>query len=639
MYLQHFGLEREPFSVAPDPRFLFRSEKHREALAHLLYGLRGSGGFVLLTGEIGAGKTTVWRAFVEQLPGDVDVAYIVNPKLGVQDLLARVCDELRVDPAESGTHRDPVDAIYGHLLLTQATGRRTLLVVDEAQLLAPEVLEQMRLLTNLETSERKLMQVLLIGQPELRDLLARPMMEPLAQRVVARYHLPALAAEETAQYVAHRLQVAGLKGALPFDGEALAHIHRLCRGVPRRINLLADRALLGAWAAGRGKVDHDTVQRAAGEVFGLEVQALAEARRAEAERAAASAASAWGGPAAAATAPVAGSPVPVPMPVPVPVPATAASPSIPAAAAAAFDLPAEAAAPAAAPAGAPPARAGEDLRRWAIAAGALVAGAAIATWGPRWWAGAGAAEVRATAAAAVPGPAPGPASGVRSGAASPAAAPAPVAAAGPATPPAAPAVPAAASAAALPGWASEDDAWRALAARWNAALPAGEPCATAVALGLRCHRARGGIAPLAQLDRPALIPLLAGESRVLPGGFVLLLGAGGGEALIATPAGETRVSIAELAAAWRGDFATLWRTPPGWREGPAAAGEPLLLRWVEERLPAAAGAGGAVDLAARIAAFQLAEGLAPDGVAGPLTLMRLNRVAGVAEPGWQRGGR
>ncbi|HEX7690702.1 MAG TPA: AAA family ATPase, partial [Burkholderiaceae bacterium] len=274
MYAQFFGLKQKPFSIAPDPRYLFMSERHREALAHLLYGVQGGGGFVLLTGEIGAGKTTVCRCFLEQIPQRCNVAYIFNPKLTVMELLATVCHEFGIPvPALTAagtptTVKDYVDALNQYLLRTHSVGQNNLLIIDEAQNLAPEVLEQLRLLTNLETSERKLLQIVLIGQPELREMLARPELEQLAQRVIARFHLEALSAKETAQYIAHRLAVAGLKGALPFDAAAIARIHQLTRGVPRRINLLCDRALLGGYASGRSRVDRAIVDKAALEVFG-----------------------------------------------------------------------------------------------------------------------------------------------------------------------------------------------------------------------------------------------------------------------------------------------------------------------------------------------------------------------------------
>ncbi len=271
MYAAFFGLKQEPFSIAPDPRLLFMSEQHREALAHLLYGVQGGGGFVLLTGEIGAGKTTVCRCFLEQVPAHCNVAYIFNPKLTVIELLETVCHEFGVGVVPP-THRpatvkDYLDPLNAFLLQAHAAGRNNVLVIDEAQNLAPEVLEQLRLLTNLETSERKLLQIILIGQPELRAMLARPELEQLAQRVIARYHLNALGEEESAQYVRHRLEVCGLERPLPFDRSALRKVYAASGGVPRRINLLCDRALLGAYAGGQGQVTRRIVTRAADEVF------------------------------------------------------------------------------------------------------------------------------------------------------------------------------------------------------------------------------------------------------------------------------------------------------------------------------------------------------------------------------------
>lgn len=283
LYGAWFGLQREPFSIAPDPRTLFMSERHREALAHLLYGVQGGGGFVLLTGEIGAGKTTVSRCFLEQVPEGCRVAYVFNPKQTVDELLWTIAQEFGVqipgqvpgqvpsagagDRIEGGS-KALVDALNRFLLQVHAQGGQAVLVIDEAQALSAEVLEQLRLLTNLETSERKLLQIVLIGQPELRAMVASPGLEQLAQRVIARYHLGPLSAPDTARYVQHRLSVAGLAGPLPFDAAALKRVHERSRGVPRRINLLCDRALLGAYATGRRTVDAGIVERAAAEVDG-----------------------------------------------------------------------------------------------------------------------------------------------------------------------------------------------------------------------------------------------------------------------------------------------------------------------------------------------------------------------------------
>jgi general secretion pathway protein A len=273
MYASFFGFKHEPFSIAPDPRYLYMSGRHREALAHLLYGVKGAGGgFVLLTGEIGAGKTTVCRCLLEQIPKHCDVAYIFNPKLTALELLKTVCDEFHVPYTHDGpgqaTVKDYLDPLNTFLLKTHAVGLNNVLIIDEAQNLSSDVLEQLRLLTNLETNQRKLLQIVLIGQPELRTMLARPELEQLAQRVIARYHLDALSEGETVKYLQHRLGVAGLVSANPFTRRAMLRIHRRSRGVPRRINLLADRALLGAYADGVARVDHRIVERAAAEVFG-----------------------------------------------------------------------------------------------------------------------------------------------------------------------------------------------------------------------------------------------------------------------------------------------------------------------------------------------------------------------------------
>jgi len=269
MYTQYFNLKQLPFSIAPDPRYLFMSERHREALAHLLYGIGSGGGFVLLTGEIGAGKTTVCRCFMEQIPADCRLAYIFNPKLTVEELLQSVCDEFGVAP-EGASVKSYVDAVNAYLLESHAAGLNNVLVIDEAQNLSADVLEQLRLLTNLETSERKLLQIILIGQPELRQMLARPELEQLAQRVIARYHLGPLSEAEVGSYIRHRLAVAGAGAVDLFPRGLLKRIHQLTKGVPRRINLLCDRALLGTYVENRVQVNATILRRAAEEVFAAE---------------------------------------------------------------------------------------------------------------------------------------------------------------------------------------------------------------------------------------------------------------------------------------------------------------------------------------------------------------------------------
>lgn len=282
MYTEFFQLKQNPFSIAPDPRFLFMSDRHREALAHLLYGVSGGGGFVLLTGEVGAGKTTVCRCFLEQIPQNCNVGYIFNPKLTVLELLKTICDEFRIDvrpnEGEPVSTKTYVDALNSFLLQTHASGRHSVLIIDEAQSLSAEVLEQLRLLTNLETSERKLLQIILIGQPELRSLLAKPELKQLAQRVIARYHLDSLSRSETARYVQHRLAVAGINAGSPLPSSLMKAVHELTQGVPRRINLLCDRALLGAYAEGKAAVTRRILNKAASEVFGAQDSAPSSPR-------------------------------------------------------------------------------------------------------------------------------------------------------------------------------------------------------------------------------------------------------------------------------------------------------------------------------------------------------------------------
>ncbi|RCX29921.1 ExeA family protein [Thioalbus denitrificans] len=268
MYEAYFGIGEDPFSITPDPRYLYMSGRHQEALAHLLFGLQQGGGFVQLTGEVGTGKTTLCRSLVEQVPEQVDLALILNPRQTPVELLASLCDELHVDyPGGTASIKTLVDRLNAHLLEAHARGRRTVLVIDEAQNLSPEVLEQVRLLTNLETATEKLLQILLIGQPELREVLARPDLRQLAQRITARYHLTPLSADETGAYVRHRLAVAGLTPRL-FTPGAVRQVHRLSGGVPRLINILCQRALLGAYAEGAERVDADLVRRAEREVSG-----------------------------------------------------------------------------------------------------------------------------------------------------------------------------------------------------------------------------------------------------------------------------------------------------------------------------------------------------------------------------------
>ncbi len=267
MYQNYFGLAAAPFSIAPDPRYLYMSPRHQEALATLLYGMNSDGGFVLLTGEVGAGKTTICRCLLEQVPDACDVAYIFNPKLTVIELLTTICDEFGIPyPKRTTSIKRFVDLINAYLLDSYARGRRAVLIIDEAQNLSVDVLEQMRLLTNLETDQRKLLQILLIGQPELVDMLARQELRQLSQRIIARYHLMPLNKREVMAYVKHRLEVAGAQRSL-FPDALFGKLYKLSGGVPRIINLLCDRALLGTFVQGKERVDRATLAQAASEVL------------------------------------------------------------------------------------------------------------------------------------------------------------------------------------------------------------------------------------------------------------------------------------------------------------------------------------------------------------------------------------
>ncbi|MCP5285949.1 MAG: AAA family ATPase [Burkholderiaceae bacterium] len=564
MYNALFGLTQDPFSIAPDPRFLYMSERHREALAHLLYGAQGGGGLVLLTGAVGAGKTTVCRCFVEQLPKSVDLAYVFNPALSVPELLATVSDEFGLQVPPGASLKAHVDALNAFLLRRHAEGRSCVLVIDEAQNLAPEVLEQLRLLTNLETATRKLLQIVLIGQPELRDRLADPALEQVAQRVIARYHLEPLAAAETPVYVRHRMAVAGLNGPLPFDDAALRRVHQLTGGVPRRINLLCDRALLGAYAQQRGQVSAAMVEQAAQEVFGSQhgaqsAQGARSAQMATAHRTV-------------------------------------------------------------------------TLGTAVGLVGALAAaGLAGVWWGSR--PGSGAAEagvgssrvVAAASASAATASAPEVSPAIALAAAPPASAPAPT-----------PLVDAV-TLVAERGWPETDMAWRVLAARW-AKLPGELPgtsetgvCDLLARTGVACYEGSGTLALLRQLDRPLWLALqLGGEHPAA----VPLLDLGEREAGLLLPSGPVRVTLATLAARWTGDFGTLWRLPPGAEAGQRLAPGSAAADWVQARLRAEQSGALPDDAPAlvRVQAFQRSQGLTVDGLAGPLTLMQLNRAAAVDEP-------
>ena len=530
MYASYFGLKHDPFSIAPDPHYLFMSERHREALAHLLYGLGGGGGFVLLTGEIGTGKTTLCRLFLEQIPANCNVAYIFNPKLTALELLQSICEEFHVDVAPSASMKAYVDRLNAFLLEAHAAGRNNVLIIDEAQNLAPEVLEQLRLLTNLETRERKLLQIVLIGQPELRTMLQRPELEQLAQRVIARCHLDALTLPETEQYIRHRMDVAGLERPFPFEPRAIRRIHDVTRGVPRRINLLCDRALLGAYATSRATVDRKTVDRAAQEVFGKASVAPPVRHRTALVLGLGLAA---GAGLYAAASRVTQDDQPVPLP---PVVTKA------------------------------PARAAQAASMSRVASAPVGDASAAAKQPPRLL-------------------------------------------------------------------HDQDDAWRELASLWKVEVPDGNACAQLAKQQLQCFDKGLNLALIRELGRPGIVTLDAQQGTP---SYALLTGLTQDSATLRAAGTEQTVTLAALATRWNGEFATLWKAPPGYSPQAAPRGETV--EWIASRLSAADGqpadAHGTVDAAikARLRAFQLAHGLPADGQPGPMTFMQLNRAGGADEP-------
>ena len=272
MYTKFFGLNEKPFTITPDPRYLFMSERHGEGLAHLVYGVTESGGFIQLTGEVGTGKTTLVRTLLGQIPDEVDIALILNPQLTAVEFLMTICEELSIQlPKQKYSAKALIDALNRHLLEAHSRGRRTILLIDEAQNLSEGVLEQLRLLTNLETSKQKLLQIILIAQPELREKLAQENLRQLAQRVTGRYHLEPLSPEEAFQYIDHRLRVAGALTEI-FEPAAKREVYRLTNGVPRIMNVICDRALLGAYSKESRTVNRRLVRKAASEVSGQTVR-------------------------------------------------------------------------------------------------------------------------------------------------------------------------------------------------------------------------------------------------------------------------------------------------------------------------------------------------------------------------------
>jgi general secretion pathway protein A len=574
MYTQFFSLKQTPFSIAPDPRYLFMSERHREALAHLLYGVGAGGGFVLLTGEIGAGKTTVCRCFLEQIPANCNVAYIFNPKLTVDELLRSICDEFRIGFEHEGpgaaTVKDYVDALNAYLMAAHAEGQNNVLIIDEAQNLSADVLEQLRLLTNLETNEHKLLQIILIGQPELRAMLARPELEQLAQRVIARYHLDSLSAQETARYILHRLSVAGLTGESPIRPKLMQPIYLLTKGVPRRINLLCDRALLGAYAEGKREVDRAIVKKAAHEVFGNDrtrIPAKVRYRRYAAFGLAAAAmiigVSVWVADnrsyvrSVIAQRPEAGKNL------------AGAAPVAPA------DAPAGAASP---------------IQHASIPDTPATNGSAQPT--PN----------------ALPGPQAKAASPVLSEPADDA------------------------------GSNSGDAnvAYRELARLWGISLPEGEPCQAARKENLHCYKSSGGLAEIRQLDRPAILTLRDDTKKTYYALLIGLTNASAVLRIGSTDHSITLVALGrrfrgDFATFWRAPHTYRDTVSSGDRGADVDWLAAQMAKMNGIRQPVASRAFDQT-MAMQVREFQSAQGLEVDGIVGPKTFMHLNSFAGVDEP-------
>jgi general secretion pathway protein A len=575
MYTSFFGLNEKPFSITPDPRYLFLSERHSEALAHLLYGVTESGGFIQLTGEVGTGKTTVVRSLLEQMPKDTEVALVLNPRLTPHEFLLAITEELRVALTleERNSDKAIVDALNRRLLEAHAGGRRVVLIVDEAQNLSPDVLEQIRLLTNLETAKQKLLQIILIGQPELRQLLARTDLRQLAQRITGRYHLEPLDRAETRAYIRHRLRVAGGGGEI-FSPGAMSAIHHAARGVPRLINVICDRALLGAYSREQPRVNRRTAQRGAREVSGGD------------ERVRSPAWMKWSAAAAIALAAIVASWFLLrPAHLPVQAVATESAPV-----AAAVDTERTEPAPPAAQTGVvgdrPPASP-RDAAEPTRAAGQDV--------------GLGAREPTVDAPPSQP-----PESLVdlleRRQASTDTAA-----------------------------------AFGSLLGLWGLeyATTMGRACDIAAASGLRCLFDRGTWGQLLNLDRPAILSLVSDDGIQHQ---VVLLGLDvEGNAVLRIGTDDVTARLAELMPLWLGDFLLVWRpaTGSGRVLGPGASGPEV--GWLRESLGAAMDTDfpSAVPtifdegLREAVRSFQRSRRLQPDGVAGARTMISLNTALGL----------
>ncbi|NEX15128.1 MAG: peptidoglycan-binding protein [Halochromatium sp.] len=632
MYLNYFGLSETSFSITPDPQYLFLSEQHREALAHLLYGAGENGGFVLLTGEVGTGKTTICRAFLEQTPAQVEVALVLNPAMTAIELMHAICQEFGVaTPDRQDSVKVLVDRLNRFLLDAHAQGRHPVVVIDEAQNLRPMVLEQVRLLTNLETSKQKLLQIFLIGQPELREMLASRELRQLNQRITARFHLSPLSARETAAYIDHRIAIAGVQRPL-FTAAALREVYRRSRGVPRLINLICDRSLLGAAVSRRLQVTPAIVRRAAHELLGGE-QSQQTGRQQPGWAMAAALVLALGlGGWMGASGLIEQAQQQLDR-------ATQVWAALSAEDGAAAQL-ADVDAAETGDRGDRGDRGdlGDEGNEDAGGAGSDAATAGVLAAGNDT----GHAEdigaqtvtdrevtgkptLGEQVATAASGPDDDLASGEQSSSASDSK--------GVAIPRISlaritPQVPEA-SLSELPALLlTENESVSALLQRWGHEPEAADDCYGVSTLGLECERSRERWSDLRLFDRPAVLQLMVdGQER-----YALITGIDDEFAVLQRGETERRVPIASLDERWSGDVLMLWRLPPGGARmiGPGTAGDAVL--WLRQQLAALPDAtltdtsSTRYDAALRavVREFQSGRGLAVDGIAGPRTLILLN---------------
>ncbi|WP_461481567.1 AAA family ATPase [Porticoccus sp.] len=601
-YEAYFELQEAPFSISPDPRYLYLTQNHREALAHLLYGVSSNGGFVLLTGEIGAGKTTVCQCLLEQLPDNSDVAYILNPKLEPWEFLATICDELGIHYSEDDTSlKHYIDLIHRYLLEAHGKGRNTVLMVDEAQNLSTELIEHLRLLTNLETREKKLLQIMLVGQPELRDKIALPEMQQMAQRITARYHLGPLTKPEVAAYVRHRLKVAGAPREL-FSRESLNQLWKYTGGVPRLINIICDRALLGTYTSKAHRVERPVLEDAAAEVLGRQARIKSSRSPQWIWASAAVLLAALAFAAAYYSRELIPGRQQLSWVVPVQSADQAVAPSRPVSAPAAMQNARDIAGDDPGTPNAPPATPDE--------APAEVVTAAVQDSGaeadpPLTEVSAEFPQVARTPTfegAAVEVPAldlPFPAH--------------------------------------LSATVLSDTAFAAMFRRWNieyAPQPGTEPCRYAAARQLGCANGQGSLAMLLNLDRPALLTLYDSEGRSYP---AALIGVMDTDVSLVLGGELKRIPAAALSRWWYGEYLVLWNLPPGYVRPLVKGSSGNAVVWLLQQL------GETIDadqpsrdfseqLEQRVKLFQRSHGLIPDGVVGPLTIIALNNAAHAGSP-------